>query len=110
MISMTRALASTPWSLSASRTPSTKSVSWTSRADTLTPTYMPGAVDPSADQAATWRQASRRTQRPIGRIEPCSSAISMNWPGAIRPRSGWRQRTSASNPAIAPVCRLTIGW
>ena len=36
---------------------------------------------PAAAHAATWRHASPRTQRPIGRIEPCSSAISMKSPG-----------------------------
>ena len=29
--------------------------------------------------------------------------------GASKPRSGWRQRMSASAPATAPVCRSTFG-
>ena len=44
-----------------------------------------------------------RTSRPICRIMPVSSAIGMNSAGPTSPRVGWRQRTSASNPAIAPV-------
>ena len=110
MISITRCDAATPNSDSASRTPSTKPASWTSRAETLTPTNMSTGVASAACQAAVWRQASRSTQRPIGRIEPCSSAISMNWPGAIRPFSGWRHRTSASTPARRPLWSSMIGW
>ena len=51
-----------------------------------------------------------RTQRPIGSIRPLSSAIGMNSAGSSRPRSGWRQRTSASRPVISPVAGVTTGW
>ena len=50
-----------------------------------------------------WRQPSRSTHRPIGMISPVSSASGMNWSGGIIPRSGWRQRSSASTPRDAAV-------
>ena len=50
-------------------------------------------VGPARELCADLRAS---TQLPIGRINPVSSAIWMNWSGAISPRSGWRQRSSAS--------------
>ena len=82
-----------------SRRPSTKSGCWISRAETLTQRKSGPRSRPPATAS---RQASRRTQRPIGRIAPFSSAISMNSPGDTRPRSGCCQRTSASTPAGWP--------
>jgi len=43
-------------------------------------------------------------------INPVSSAIGMNSAGEIMPRSGWRQRTSASQPVMALSCSETHGW
>ena len=93
-----RASASTDW---------TKSGCWISRADTLTHRNGARSALPH-DRAA--RQASARTQRPIGRIAPFSSAISMKSPGATSPRSGWSQRTRASTPSMPPPASDTIGW
>ena len=53
--------------------------------------------------ALAWRQPSRSTQRPIGTIRPISSASGMNSSGPTRPRSGWRQRSSASTPGDGAV-------
>ena len=41
---------------------------------------------------------------------PVSSASSMNWSGCIMPHCGCGQRTRASNPAISPLVRATMGW
>ena len=60
--------------------------------------------------STAWRQPSRSTQRPIGTIRPISSANGMNWSGGTRPRSGWRQRSSASTPDDRPSARRTTGW
>jgi len=62
------------------------------------------------DQAAPWRRASRSTQRPIPVIAPVSSASGMNSNGGMSPRSGWFQRTSASNPIVRLSVSRTIGW
>ena len=43
-------------------------------------------------------------------IRSLASATKRNWAGSSSPRSGWRQRTSASAPVIAPVIRSTSGW
>ena len=74
---------------------------WTWSGDRLTLTKKSGSRSPAASQAATWRAASASTQRPSVRITPFSSARAMKSSGPIRPRVGWRQRTSASTAAIA---------
>ena len=56
---------------------------------------------PASIQAWTCLHASRRTQWPIGEIRPQSSAMGMNFAGGMSPRSGWRQRISASTPTIS---------
>ena len=58
------------------------------------------ATPPSA---GTTRRASRR---PIGRIIPVSSATAMNSTGPTSPRTGCRQRTSASNAGDAAALEL----
>jgi hypothetical protein len=50
----------------------------------------------SPGSRARSRQACRMTQAPIGMMSPVSSAIGMKSAGGISPRSGWRQRSSAS--------------
>ncbi len=40
---------------------------------------------------------------------PDTSAIGMKVAGEMSPRIGWRQRSSASAPTIAPVRHDTIG-
>ena len=89
----------TPCSARASRTPSTKPglLDLSGRHVDATPTGRP-ASPVRRPTPPIWRHASPSTQRPIGRIEPCSSAISMKSPGGTRPRSGCCQRTSASTP------------
>ena len=59
---------------------------------------------------AARRQASSSTNSPIGTISPVSSASGMNSPGATTPRSGCRQRTSASAATTSPSARRAIGW
>ncbi len=54
------------------------------------------SAPPSASQSA-WRPRAAPSD-PIGTIRPVSSAIGMNSSGEISPRSGWRQRSSASKP------------
>ena len=78
-----------------------------------------GEVDRDVERAGVGAQlvpferlgaARSWTQRPIGPIMPLSSAIETKSTGSSRPRSRWRQRTSASRPDTSPVRRLTIGW
>ena len=62
---------------SRSRTPRSRSMNsgrWTWSGDRLTLTKKSGCRSPAASQAATWRVASSRTQRPSARIMPFSSA------------------------------------
>ena len=46
---------------------------------------------------------------PISPMRPISSAIGMNSAGGTLPRTGWRQRNSASNVVTRCVRRLTCG-
>ena len=55
-------------------------------------------------------QAVFSTQSPSSTIRPVSSAIGMNSAGEIMPRSGWRQRSSASQPLTSSRRRSTTGW
>ena len=54
--------------------------------------------------------ARSATSMPISTISPLDSAVVMNSEGRSRPRSGWCQRTSASNAWMPPSLRETIGW
>ena len=74
------------------------------RDDTLMATLI------GAGQRAAWAQACRRAQPPISAIRPMSSAMARNSPGGIGPRSGWCQRSSASNPVACSDSRQTMGW
>ena len=76
-------------------------LNWTG--ETLTASWiLPG-------QLAASLQAVVSTHSPSWLIRPVSSASGMNSAGEIMPRCGWRQRTSASQPVIALVCRLETG-
>ncbi len=101
------ALAGTPLSRSARSTTATKSICASWRAETLTETQR---SRPWARHAASWRQDSSRTQAPIGTIGPSSSAMRRNSPGSSSPRSGWSQRSSASQPIGMPSAIATSGW
>ena len=57
-----------------------------------------GNVSPPSRHLAATPQTSRRTQLPMGTIKPVSSATDRNSPGSRSPRSGCRQRRSASKP------------
>ena len=61
-------------------------------------------------QPAASAQARRRTHSPIELIKPLSSASGMKSAGAIGPRSGWRQRISASTSVTSLVRMSTMGW
>ena len=74
---------------------------------TLTAT---GTCSPRAHQSATWASAAPRTYRVIRCTSPVRSASGTNSSGGTSPRSGWRQRTSASVPSDGAVGRLTFGW
>ncbi|MCY1382669.1 hypothetical protein D9M69_707120 [compost metagenome] len=65
---------------------------------------------PSRFQAAACRAASRMTHMPSGEIRPDSSAYGMKASGPTMPRSGERQRTSASTPSTSPVRPASLGW
>ena len=62
------------------------------------------------DRSRSCRHAAIVTSRPSGTISPLSSASGMKSFGGISPRSGWRHRTRASKPTIAPVASSTMGW
>ena len=55
-------------------------------AETLTAMVVAGR--PASIQARACAHASRRTQAPIGRMRPQSSATGINWAGGIGPRVG----------------------
>ena len=61
-------------------------------------------------QAAAWRAASRITHTPSCEIRPDSSAYGMKTLGQIMPRSGERQRSSASTPSTSPPRPASLGW
>ncbi len=65
---------------------------------------------PMSAQTRAWAQAVRSTHSPIGTMRPVSSASGMNSVGEMMPRSGWRQRTSASTPTIWPLGTSIWGW
>ena len=99
--------ASTPWSSSASRTPSTKS----GLLD-LARRHVDADVHARAPSTLP-RPRPRPGGRPragpsarSGRIEPCSSAISMNWPGGDEAALRVAPADERLDPAIAPVCEV----
>ena len=94
----------TPSSTSVPCTNATRSGSASSGAERLTATCT--ASGHSAAAASEWR----RTHRPRGTIRRVSSATGMKSSGLMVPRSGWCQRTSASQLLMASVCRSTTGW
>ncbi len=88
---------------------SSTNVSWASwAADRLTVSEMPSPL-PDRHGAAS-RQASNSTARPRARIAPLSSASGMNSSGSTKPRTGCRQRASASTPKVMPVASDRTGW
>src|SRR5271165_3673657 len=110
MSSMTRLSVSSSFSFaagaparaSASRTRSTKSACRNWLALTLM-ARRNSRVRESPAQSLSREQAASSTHWPIGRISPVSSARGMNSPGETRPRSGQRQRSSASAPTTPPA-------
>jgi hypothetical protein len=110
VISSMSACAGTPAYSSDVRTWSTKPDWRNCRTETFTLTYGWRVRGSMRRHWATVCRAWLSTQRPIGTIRPLSSATSMNWSGAITPRTGCCQRTSASKPTASSVCRSTIGW
>jgi len=66
---------------------------------------------PSRDvHSASWRHALPKTNAPILPISPYNSAKGMKSLGGTTPRSGWRQRTSASTPTSNCVSSENSGW
>ena len=64
-------------------------------------------------RAAIAPPAGRPARAPSARsatISPLSSAIGMNASGAMTPRLGWRQRSSASTPIGRSERRSKVGW
>ena len=78
------------------------------RPDTLTERVI-GRL-PTIGQAAASAHAVSSTQRPSGTMKPVSSASEMNRFGDTTPRTGCRQRTSASKPTRRPSARENCGW
>ena len=70
------------------------------------------AAMPDAASAAITFSGSvpLNTHSPSWLIRPVSWASGTNSPGEFMPHCGWRQRTSASQPVIALVCRSRQGW
>jgi hypothetical protein len=109
VISTVSASAGTPRRASAPVTSSTNPAARTWWAETLTLTCG-RAPDARSRQCARSASARSRTQVPSGTMSPVSSAIGMNSDGGTVPRRGLNQRSSASNPVVAPLTRSTIGW
>ena len=80
------------------------------RAWTICLGLMLSATVIGSGQVAAARQASSITHSPIAGISPISSATGMKTFGGTRPRCGWFQRISASNPISFWVLALTRGW
>jgi len=84
-----------------------KSGSSRSRNETLTAI---GTVMPARCQAAVCSSDISMTTSVRRCISPDCSATGMKSSGGTRPRTGWRQRTSASTPATEPSARCALGW
>ncbi|MNU02659.1 hypothetical protein D3C72_2464350 [compost metagenome] len=68
------------------------------------------AIAMSSGQFMASMQAVRMTHAPMGTISPVSSMRGMKVSGGMRPRSGWFQRSRASQLETFPVSRFTSGW
>ena len=90
MISISSRFGASPVSARALRTVPDTSARSNCLGETLTATLT------SAGQSRQARHAFSRTSSPTCTMAPVSSAISMNSPAGIRPRSGWFQRNKAS--------------
>ena len=101
---------SSPVPLNASASSSTRRSFVSSLGARLTQMPMSAASGMVSSHIRADRNASARTQRPTSNISPLSSAVSMNSLGASSPRSGWGQRTRASNAWIVPSTSETTGW
>ena len=106
--SSSRYLPSKPLACNALATRAARFFSLNCRAETLTQTTIGGR--PAFCQALFCRQASFSTQSPIGAISPVSSAIGMNFIGAMTPSLGWFHLTRASTAKTHPVRKSTCGW
>jgi hypothetical protein len=62
-----------------------------------------------AGQVAASAQAVRNTHCPISSIRPVSSATGTKSAGETMPRTGCRQRNSASQPVTQSLRRSTCG-
>ena len=78
-----------------------------SSGDMLTATDRPS---PAMAQLAQSPTAWTSTSSVSAPIRPDASASGMNRSGSIRPRVGWCQRASASNPTSRPSSRSIFGW
>ena len=65
---------------------------------------------PCACQRASCVAAVAKTWRSSSITMPVLSHSGMKASGSMSPRSGWRQRTSASAPTMRPLRRSTLGW
>ncbi|MCY1446495.1 hypothetical protein D9M71_630690 [compost metagenome] len=90
----------------AMRVPSWPSANW--RADRFTEIF--GTRTFSRCQTLSWRQASRSSQSPTWAIRPSSSSTGTNSAGAISPRRGCCQRSSASAPVRRRPSPVNCGW
>ena len=79
------------------------------RAERVTATGRAAESWPSSAQRVARAQLSVSTQRPMGTINPVSSATVMNSEGGTSPRSGCSHRTSASKPSRSPLSSEIIG-
>ena len=66
------------------------------------------SIMPSRCHATSCRQASRSTRAPSAWIIPDSSAMGMNSVGGITPRTGSRQRSSASTAPVRPGLQVDL--
>ena len=91
-------------------TPAPFSSASTTPARSAAPICCGEALTNTRQSASGWRarnaQAWWMTSRPSDTIKWLSSATSRNAAGSSRPRSGWRQRTSASNAMTSRVPRI----
>jgi len=81
-----------------------------SAGDTICFGLMLSATVIGSGQLAAARHASSITHSPIAGISPVSSATGMKTLGGTKPRFGWFQRISASNPISFWVLALISGW
>ena len=65
---------------------------------------------PASRHAATCATTSSSTRAVSSRITGVGSATRMSSSGTTMPRSGCRQRSSASTPTTSPVAIAICGW